>query len=311
MNPFLYMLAYVLNLKLENEQVASGENIILNKIVEILINVFAKNLISELKKGIYKEYILKQDNLRTLKGKYLINENLKYNFTNEKIYCEYDEFSEDNKLNQFFLFAVKSLMKFSKDKKLLKKCELILDDITFNNFKIEDIDIQFNRLNHRFQESFQLAMLLLKRLLPTYNKGDKSFAFLFKMNELFEKFIGEIYKNIDSTAKIQYQKNFGNLQLKPDIITQNMIIDTKYKIVKNKDDLNRDDKYQMFVYGINFGIRDTMLLYPKHLFDIKEDLKLGDGENLVNLKMRSIDLSFDGSYDEFIEEIKKRVEEIR
>ena len=78
---FIYMLAYVLNLKLENEQVASGENIKLNKIVEILINVFAKNLISELKKGIYKEYILKQDNLRTLKGKYLINENLKYNFT--------------------------------------------------------------------------------------------------------------------------------------------------------------------------------------------------------------------------------------
>jgi 5-methylcytosine-specific restriction enzyme subunit McrC len=54
-----------------------------------------------------------------------------------------------------------------------------------------------------------------------------------------------------------------------------------------------------------------MLLYPKHLFDIKEDLKLGDGENLVNLKMRSIDLSFDGGYDEFIEEIKKRVEGIR
>jgi hypothetical protein len=29
------------------------------------------------------------------------------------------------------------------------------------------------------------------------------------------------------------------------------------------------------------------------------------------LKMRSIDLSFDGGYDEFIEEIKKRVEGIR
>ena len=51
----------------------------------------------------YKKYITEQDNLNVLKGKYLINENIKYNFTKNKIYCEYDEFSENNSLNQFFL----------------------------------------------------------------------------------------------------------------------------------------------------------------------------------------------------------------
>lgn len=86
-----------------------------------------------------------------------------------------------------------------------------------------------------------------------------------------------------------------------------MIIDTKYKIVKNKDDLVTNDKYQMFTYGINFNIRDTMLLYPKHLFDVKEDLKLGINENLVELKMRSLDLNFDGNYEEFIESIKEKI----
>ncbi len=64
--------------------------------------MFASGLLNELKKGIYKEYITEQDNLPVLKGKYLINENLKYNFTKNKIYCEYDEFSPNNFLNQFF-----------------------------------------------------------------------------------------------------------------------------------------------------------------------------------------------------------------
>ena len=58
-------------------------------------------------------------------------------------------------------------------------------------------------------------------------------------------------------------------------------------------------------------IRNTMLLYPKHLFDIKQDLKLGIGDNLVELKMRSLDLNFEGNYEEFIEKIKIKMEKLR
>ena len=95
------------------------------------------------------------------------------------------------------------------------------------------------------------------------------------------------------------------------LLENNTIIDTKYKIVKNRDDLVTNDKYQMFTYGINFNIRNTMLLYPKHLFDIKQDLKLGIGDNLVELKMRSLDLNFEGKYEEFIEKIKIKMEKLR
>lgn len=84
--------------------------------------MFARNFLKELKTGIYKEYITEIDNLNTLKGKYLVNENLKYNFTKSKIYCEYDEFSINNSLNQFFLYSIKYLMNSVKDKKLLKQC---------------------------------------------------------------------------------------------------------------------------------------------------------------------------------------------
>jgi len=87
-----------------------------------------------------------------------------------------------------------------------------------------------------------------------------------------------------------------------------LIIDTKYKIVKDRDDLKTNDKYQMFVYGTNFRIKNTMLLYPTHnSIEVDEDLKLGKDDKMVELKMRSVDLNFDGGYDEFVCEIKSRL----
>ena len=51
-----------------------------------------------------------------------------------------------------------------------------------------------------------------------------------------------------------------------------------------------------------------MLLYPKHLDNIKYDLVLGK-EGIVNLKIRTIDLNFSGNnYKEYIDEIRERVE---
>ena len=309
LDTFIYMLMYAYDIKLENEDIAScaNEN---HTILEVFIQLFVKKLFKELQQGIYKEYITQEENLTTLRGKYLINENLKYNMTKNKIYCEYDEFSMNNELNQFFLFTVKSLMPFAKDKRLLMACEVAFDEVEYKSFDINHITIHFHRLNARYKESFEFALLLLKKSIPLFSKEKKSFAFLFDMNELFEKFIGKIFTTIDPSTKLQNQKSFGNLQLKPDIITSTMIVDTKYKILKTKDDLAASDKYQMFVYGTNFEIKNTMLLYPKHLEHFESELRLGEGDKEVALKIKNIDLECDGGYDEFIGEIKNRIGEL-
>ncbi len=272
--------------------------------------MFASNLLRELKKGLYKEYITMQDNLPVLKGKYLINENLKYNFTKNKIYCEYDEFSPNNSLNQFFLYAIKYLQKFVKDKKLLKQCELIFDEVEYKSVDINKLDrIHFNRLNQRFKTSFEIAILLLKQSIPLFNQDEKSFAFLFDMNILFEKFIARMVKDLDNDAKIQNSDKFEDLILKPDIILKNQIIDTKYKKIKSIEDIKQSDKLQAFAYGINYGVNNVMLLYPKHLDEIKYDLILGKDDKKVELKIRSIDLNFMGNdYKVYIDEIRKKVE---
>jgi len=309
LNIFIYMLMYAYDVKLSNEQIASCANQTHN-IIEVFVQMFANGLLQELKKGIYKKYITEQDNLSVLKGKYLINENLKYNFTKNKIYCEYDEFSPNNSLNQFFLYTVKYLQKFVKNKKLLKQCELIFDEVEYKSVDINKLDrIHFNRLNQRFKISFEIAILLLKQSIPLFSQDKKSFAFLFDMNILFEKFIARMIIEIEPKAKIQNSDKFGNLILKPDIILNNQIIDTKYKKIKSIEDIKQSDKFQAFAYGVNYGVNNVMLLYPRHLDEIKYDLILGKDDKKVELKIRSIDLNFMGNdYKEYIDEIRKRVE---
>jgi len=301
LNTFIYMFIYAYDIKLSNEDIASCANHKYS-ILEVLVQLFAKGLLNEFKKGIYKEYITEQDNLTTLRGKYLVNENLKYNYTKNKIYCEYDEFSPNNALNQFFLYALKYLQRFIHDKKLLMQCEVILDEVDSINVDLQHITIHFHRLNQRFKQSYELALLILRQLIPLFAHDKQSFAFLFDMNQLFEKFIARILKELDETTQIQNQTSFNDLTLKPDIITTRCIIDTKYKKLDSNDDLKQSDKLQAFAYGVNYQ-KDVMLLYPKHLKSLERNLVLGD----VKLQIASIDLDFVGNYQEYIKEMKTRM----
>ena len=306
---FIYMLIYSHDIDIKHLDFSSIDSFSHDRFIEAFIQYFAKELLKELKGGVYKEYISKEENLKVLRGKILLQKHISTNFKNQNIYCEYDEFSEDNTLNQFFLYAIKLFLFYVKDKRVLKVCESALDEVSIIKFDIDSLSITFNKQNQRFKNSYKIALMILKRLIFDFRDGQRSFSFLFDMNELFEKFIGKIYKSLDKDTKLQTQNNFGNLQLKPDIIYKNKIIDTKYKLVKNKNDLKTSDKYQMFAYGTNYQ-KDTMLLYPKHLHDVYEELKLGKDEKEVKLQIKSVELSFSGKYEEFILEMKRRLEEI-
>ena len=306
---FIYMLMYTYDIKLSKEDLANFANT-KHRFFEIFIRHFSNKLLSEFKKGVFKKYITLEENLKVLRGKYLIDKNFT-NFYHQNIYCEYDEFSMDNELNRFFLYAIKIFKKFSNYQNL-SRCEMILDEVDFLHVDINRLHVNFDRMNRRYKKSYELALMLLKKLIPLTSKNNKqSFAFLFKMSEVFEQFIGKIYQDIDSTTKLQVEKNFKNLKLKPDIVTKDMIIDTKYKKVNSKDDLSTNDKYQMFAYGTNFEVKNTMLLYPKHLLHVEENLKLGESEKMVRLKMRTIDLDSDKEFDEYVEGIKNRLERMQ
>jgi len=304
LNTFIYMLIYSYDIKLKNEDLIHADNM-KHQIFELFIRLFSDALLDEFKRGVFKQYMTIQENLKVLRGKYIIEKNFN-NFYHQNIYCEFDEFSMDNELNRFFLYAIRTFKKFSSYGNL-HRCEAVLDEVDYLNVDFKRLNIHFDRMSGRYKKSYEIALMILQKLIPmAQNSTDKSFAFLFDMAEVFEKFVGRMYEEIDSSTQLQKQGNFGSLMLKPDIVTESKIIDTKYKKVNSRSDLKRDDKYQMFVYGVNFEVKDTMLLYPKHLVDVDDDLELGRGDDLIRLKMKSLDLGFEGGYSQYIAEVKKR-----
>lgn len=307
LNTFIYMLIYAYDIKLSNEDLAIAKNQE-HSIFEVFIRLFADELLSELKKGVFKQYIIMQENLKVLRGKYIIEKNFS-NLYHQNIYCEFDEFSMDNELNQFFIYALQTFKKFSSYQNLYR-CESILDEVSNINIDFKRLNIHFDRMNSRYKKSYKVAIMLLQKLIPMVsNNEDKSFAFLFDMSRVFEKFVGRLYQEIYSSTILQKQGNFGNLVLKPDIFTDSLIVDTKYKMIVNRGSLSVQDKYQMFVYGVNFKVKNTMLLYPKHICPIDEPFKLGD-DVMIKLNMKSLDLNFDDGFKEFVCEIRKRLENI-
>ena len=302
---FIFMLLYAYDVQLKNEDLQQGESAE-DRLFEVFIRMFADGLLDELKRGVFKQYITLQENLRVLRGKYLIEKNFA-NFYHQNLYCEFDEFSMDNKLNRFFLYALRTFQKVSSYPNL-HRCEAMLDEVSFFNVDLKRLHLQFDRMNSRYEKSYEIARMILDHLVPlTGSSGKRSFAFLFDMAEVFEKFVARLFQEIDPTAKVQHQKNFGSLQLKPDIITDSLIIDTKYKSVSSRDELATHDKYQMFAYGTNFKRKNVLLLYPKHHVKVNEDLVLGRREDEIYLKMRSLDLGYNGGYVGFVDEMKKRV----
>ena len=143
----IFMLSYTkkLDIKTSNEARLSTAK---NPFIEILIREYAKSLFECLKRLTPKKYVREEDNLNYLKGKIKFTENIRYNSSNQaKFYCEYDEFSENNILNQLFLFVSTCLYNISNDsynKKTLKFIMNYYSDIKlvrFDRFKAEKIKL--------------------------------------------------------------------------------------------------------------------------------------------------------------------------
>ena len=273
----LYMLSYTNNLKLKENIANLAKD---NDLFETYIYIFAKNLLKEIERGIYKDYNKKEYELNYLKGKLNINKQIKHNLTKKhKLYCIYNEFSENNLINQILKYTIellKNATKNSKNKKLLNDLSFIFEDVEYKPITNKDFDkITFNRMNERFKPYIKMAELFIKNSSINLTTKDlEMFSLIFNMDLLFEEFIGnilrkykaEIFEN-DVNVYLQHKNylmreitdknNKGFFALKPDIVVKEndktiLIIDTKYKQLINDRsknyNLHQSDIYQIFAY---------------------------------------------------------------
>lgn len=270
-------------------------NIVSQSLLDILAKVFTKKLLLELQKGLYLEYVTQEDSLNKIKGKVMLTQNAKINYINKsKVYCRYDEFTENNIFNSILLRTTNLLLSVinnSNVKKELNIIKSIFSDVDDTYIPLPILEnYKLNKKNERFKEAFILAKLILNN--STMNKSlgkENGFSILFEMNYLYEEYIGILLKETieDKTTTVNtqekskyllYNKNTGRneIALKPDIVIYKdnkpkIIIDTKWKSASldGRERYSQGDIYQMYAYITTYKeCEKCILLYPK----INEDV---------------------------------------
>ena len=271
---FIKMLKTLKNFPFKSSNLASLKTQNL-PLLEIFISMFLYELEALVKKGIKSDYVVLEENLNFLKGKLSINEQIKRNSVHkERFYVGYSEFLSDIKINRIIKTTLKFLYKksnSSKNQQKIRELLFIFDEVSecedyknfFTNFVIN------RQIKHYEQTLLWCKIFLLGNSFTPHKGDDLAFALLFDMNALFESYVGNfIKKSFPSTILQQSEKHLVEypkiFQLRPDIFLQDKFIaDTKWKIIKLKDDISQADLYQLYAYGKKHECDKLYLIYPK------------------------------------------------
>ena len=90
------MLAYAFKVLTQKnyEKIASES---FDNIYDLFATILVKGVNKQVKQGLYKEYVVHQNNLSTVRGKINIRDTISNKIQRkQRIACEYDELTEDN-----------------------------------------------------------------------------------------------------------------------------------------------------------------------------------------------------------------------
>ena len=328
-----YMLAYAFQELRQNNYVEiEGENF--EEIYDLFAEIMVRGISYQLKQGLYREYVGKNESLQTVRGKIDINGTISNRMRrSQQIACDYDELSENNIYNRILVTTVSILIKHS-DVKKDKKSKLKKLMIFFQN--VEPIDVhairwnalRFDRNNRNYRMLLYICYFLINEWLLSTEEGN------YKMREfsdehmerLFEKFVLEYYKKHHPVAKAKAAQINWNVvdeatdksilpTMKTDILLslgeRTLIIDTKYYTTIMRQYYGREKLREAHLYQINTYVNeydkehkhnvDGMLLYAKTKDEKLDDSKIVHKDGYT-LYIRTLDLNTD------FETIKKRLD---
>jgi 5-methylcytosine-specific restriction enzyme subunit McrC len=293
-------------------------------IQDLFAVILAIGITSQLKQGLNREYIEKQESLSSLKGKINIRESIQLKLRNtNRLSCYFDELSENHYMNQILKTTARFLVNDSnvkrENKDLLKKALLFFSDVDI----LEPLTINWQRLNYnRNNTSYRMMMnicyLVLHELLLTTEDGRHNLAAFLDdqmMSKLYEKFILEYYKKhfsqyYPASREIKWNVT-GTIDFLPNMKSdtilfsgqKKLIIDAKYygKIMQTQYDtetFRSNNLYQIFTYvknedKNNTGLVTGMLVYAKTDEDIIPSITYNLSGNEIGIK--TLDLGKDFS----------------
>lgn len=285
-------------------------------LLDIFIHDFYQQLNQQLVQGALRQYISREENIGVLKGKLLSHMQFRHNLAHkERLYCQYDELSEDIFINQTIKFTLKLLLPRTRSSRIKNELTRLLyafDNVTDRQVSSTDVEqLTLGRNEMRFQDILRLCAVFIKALNPGTGAGNsRVFSLLFDMNQLFEAWVAAILKPLafqcgwklreqGPKRYMAYRADIDKsvFQMKPDICfidrsgNPMLIVDTKWKMLAPEEaklGVSQADLYQMQAYGNRYAVPYLCLVYPQQE-GCKGEYQLSlTGEHARNLFVNSI-----------------------
>lgn len=256
----------------KNIDSANFERIKNLEIFEIFIFMFLQEVGIIIKKGIKSDYVEQENNLFYLKGKLLINEQIKRNSIHkERFFVAYDDYNQNRVENRLIKSTLKLLSNISRDFDNQRKIRQYLEHMNWIELS-QNIDKDFSMIKTgRGMEHYRNALIwakvfLKKESFSSFTGDTIAFAILYPMEKLFECFVQwwleKSYPHLQIEAQnggVDFVKKL--FTVRPDFLIKKddkvlCVADAKWKLIESDNDFSQSDFYQLFAY--------------KHIFKAKE-----------------------------------------
>ena len=184
-----YMLSYAFSaLRQEGFNQLSSEEF--ENIYDLLCEILIKGIREQLKRGIYKEYDLIEEDIPGLRGKIGITDSIKLKaVSSTKLHCIYYEFSSDNILNQILKTTCLALVRNGsvnvQQKKKLKHLIMYFGEVS--EVSIKNVDwkkLNYHRNNLTYEMLINICYLIWEGLIVTEQDGKYKFMDFIKDKQM-------------------------------------------------------------------------------------------------------------------------------
>jgi 5-methylcytosine-specific restriction enzyme subunit McrC len=267
-------------------------------LLDILIRIFADELLTRVRRGLPRAYLPCEDDLPALRGSLDIRRQFTANVVRpDRLACRYDVLSHDTPLLQLMKACVVRLTRYARrpaTRRLLDELRILLADVSDVAPARVTKKITVDRTTHSWRSLLTLARLLLGRDWQdtrSSQEAPEGISLLFPMNDLFEAYVAALARRALSPWGVEVKAQGGGafcladwsvdeerpgrlFATKPDLMLGKngrtlAIIDTKWKaigrdVTDRKRGVAQADLYQMMAYAQLYRADHLMLLYPYH-----------------------------------------------
>lgn len=295
--------------KLESYEVLPGlmkaESLI--EFYEHLANILAKQVLDRSRKGFYRSYLNRIEQLACIRGRLNLRKAIEKPW-DTNLLCHYEEHTPDIEENQilawtFYRIAHSGVCTERVLPILRRAYHSLLGLVTLIPFDpVACIGRIYNRLNEDYKKLHALCLFFLEQSGPSHMVGDHTFLpFLVDMSSLYERFVAEWLKqNLPEglTLEPKERVKIGEgeiIKFEIDLVIYDeeankplYVLDTKYKIPESID---HGDFNQVVVYAEAKDCEESILIYPSK---VSRPLD----ETIGSIRVRSLTFSLDGDLEE-------------